>query len=78
MESSADPIPKQSLQYGFRNDAWSAYDELLGELSYFSPSSSSTDDILRPLEKCIAAFEAYFSTAPASDVADARRRIKDI
>ena len=78
MESSADPIPKQSLQYGFRNDAWSAYDELLGELSYFSPSSSSIDDILRPLEKCIAAFEAYFSTVPASDVANARRRIKEI
>uniref|UniRef100_A0A7S0AKT0 Uncharacterized protein n=1 Tax=Minutocellus polymorphus TaxID=265543 RepID=A0A7S0AKT0_9STRA len=79
MESIADPIPKQSLQYGFRNDAWSNYDELLGELSYFSPSSrSSIDDILGPLVKCIAAFEAYFSFAPASDVAHARRRIKEM
>jgi len=77
MESSADPIPKQAIQYGLRNDAWSNYDELLGELSFFSPSSSSSiDDILRPLDNCIAAFEAYLSYAPASDVAEVRRRIK--
>ena len=76
MESSADPIPLQSIQYGLRNDAWTNYDELLSELSFFSPSSSTIDDILKPLDNCIASFEAYFSVAPASDVADARRRVK--
>lgn len=78
MESSADPVPLQSIQYGLRNDAWTNYDELLSELSFFlsSDSSSTIEDILKPLDNCIASFEAYLSYSPAADVADARRRVK--
>ena len=78
MESSTDPIPLQSIQYGLRNDAWTNYDELLSELSFFSPSDSSStiEDILKPLNNCIASFEAYLSYSSAADVADARRRVK--
>lgn len=78
MESSADPVPLQSIQYGLRNDAWANYDELLSELSFFSPSDSSStiEDILKPLNNCIASFEAYLSYSSAADVADARRRVK--
>ena len=77
MESSADPVPLQSIQYGLRNDAWTNYDELLSELSFFlsSDSSSTIEDILKPLDNCIASFEAYLSYSPAADVADARRRV---
>lgn len=78
MESSTGPIPLQSIQYGLRNDAWTNYDELLSEISFFSPSDSSStiEDILKPLDNCIASFEAYLSYSPAADVVDARRRVK--
>ena len=75
MEASEDPVPRQTLQYGLRNDAWTAIDNLFAELSFYLPDSSNVTDILDPLDRAIAAFEAYFSCAPADDVEEARLRV---
>lgn len=75
METINDAVPRQSLQYGLRNDAWAAMDDVFAEISFYLPSSSS-DVILEPLDRAIAAFEAYFSYAPAADVDEARRRLR--
>lgn len=76
MESGDAPVPRQTLQYGLRNDAWAEMDNVFAEISFFLSDSSNLSDILDPLERTIAAFEAYLSYAPAVDVEEARRRIR--
>jgi len=76
IESRDAPVPRQTLQYGLRNDAWAEMDDVFAELSFFVSGSSNLSDILDPLERTIAAFEAYLSYAPAVDVEEARLRIR--
>ena len=50
MEESNE-IPKQVLQYGARNDAWTAFDDVMVELSFAkSDGTSSCNDIIKPLD----------------------------
>lgn len=76
-------VSKQSLQYGARNDAWSAWNDVLSEISYIrkssnifgSASSSSSlyvdstyEDVLEPLTKTLGALDQYLLLAPEEDV----------
>ena len=66
-------IPKQTLQYGFRNDAWAAFDDFLVEVSFAKTdrSSSSYDDISLLLSRVIKAIDNFLQTAPTGDVKEA-------
>lgn len=66
-------IPRQTLQYGARNECWNAFEELIVEVKFaIKDGSSSRDDILGLLTKTIVAFDSYLSIAPKSDVDKAR------
>jgi len=62
----------QTQQYGFRNEAWSAMDDLYVELEYGQRSSDSDAGELAALvQKVMLALDAYLSLAPAADVEQA-------
>ena len=62
-------VPKQTLQYGARNECWNAIEELNVEIKFaLKDGSSSRDHILEPLTKAINSFDAYLSIAPKNDV----------
>ncbi|KAL3804353.1 hypothetical protein HJC23_011281 [Cyclotella cryptica] len=69
----------QTLQYGFRNDAWNAIDDLFTELDFGSRSSGddsiSGKDLGDLIDKALMAFDSYLSFAPESDVTEATRQI---
>lgn len=63
----------QTLQYGARNDAWSAMDDLFVELEYGQRSSDSDAAELAALaQKVMMALDAYLTLAPVTDVEQAR------
>jgi hypothetical protein len=74
---------QQTLQYGFRNDAWTAWNDFLTELEFAvkqtgglsSTRSLNQDamlaDLLEPLNRTIDAVSAYMSLAPEPDVKQA-------
>ncbi|KAL7553483.1 hypothetical protein ACHAWF_016774 [Thalassiosira exigua] len=73
----------QTLQYGFRNDAWSALDDLFVELEYGQRSdandaSSSRGELLALMDKVLIALDSYLSLAPDGDVVEASRRLGQI
>jgi hypothetical protein len=70
-DSIEKDIPKQTLQYGARNDVWNAFEEILVEIK-FSDSSSSINDLLIPLNKAIKSLDVYLSYAPKEDVEKAQ------
>ena len=69
----------QTLQYGFRNDAWNAMEDLFTELDFGSRSSRddsiSGKDLGDLINKVLLAFDSYLSFAPESDVKEATRLI---
>ena len=73
-------IPKQTLQYGARNDVWAALDEVFTELAFSrsSPGSSVCSDVEYPLDKALNALDAYLLLSPPSDVEIAKKRIRRI
>lgn len=66
-ESIEKDIPRQTLQYGARNDVWNEFEELMVELK-FADSSSSVNDIMVPLKQMIGSLNTYLSYAPKEDV----------
>ena len=52
-------MPKQTLQYGLRNDAWTAYDDILVELSFQSDESSKCADVSDAIDKMLKAVDSY-------------------
>eukprot|EP00978_Attheya_sp_CCMP212_P025826 scaffold83948_cov63-Attheya_sp.AAC.2 len=66
-------VPKQTYQYGARNDAWTAYNDVLAELAFCKKEmgASNVEDILQPLNRTVAALDDYLSLAPPSDVKEA-------
>lgn len=66
---------KQTLQYGARNDAWVAWDEVLVEYEFLSDESSSLEDLQKALEKAVKALEAYLSLAPPEDLKQANSMV---
>lgn len=60
-------IPKQTLQYGARNDIWNAFDELMVEIK-FADENSTKQDFELILNKIIQSLDLYLSYAPKEDV----------
>ena len=62
----------QTLQYGARNDAFSAMDEVFVELEYGQRSGdSNAEEVTVLVQKVILALDSYLSLAPAADVEQA-------
>jgi hypothetical protein len=69
-------MPKQTLQYGARNDIWTSFEELLVEIQFADDSSTTTNDILGPLVKVIQTLDVYLSYAPKEDVERANMQLQ--
>jgi hypothetical protein len=69
---------KQTLQYGYRNEAWVSYDEFLSEWKYARTHQGELDvsDLVRPISLTITSIEAYINLAPAGLVIEGRRRLE--
>ena len=74
-DSIEKDIPKQTLQYGARNDVWSSFEELMVEIK-FADSSSSINDLLIPLNKAIKSLDVYLSLAPKEDLDEAQAQLQ--
>ena len=78
--SIEDDLPElQGQQFGLRNEAWVAYQELLDEIEYYGPSGpdeenfgTATTDLLALTDKALSVFESYLSLAPPSQVEAAK------
>ena len=76
-----DVNTKQLKQYGSRNDAWAAIDDLFVELEFGQKAKdddntlSSKGELIALSDKVSAALDAYLSLAPVSDVKEALTRI---
>ena len=72
----------QLKQYGSRNDAWMAIDDLFVELEFGQKAKdddntlSSRGELIALVDKVSAALDAYLSLAPVSDVKEALTRIQ--
>ncbi len=66
-ESIEKDIPKQTLQYGARNDVWTSFDELLLEIK-FADGETSMKEILLPLNTTLKNIDTYLNLAPKEDV----------
>lgn len=70
----------QTMQYGARNEVWTAMDDLLVELEYGAKSDGDgdeKDELLSLIGTVLKAMNSYLSLAPAADVAEAFRRITE-
>ncbi len=76
-DSIEKDIPRQTLQYGARNDVWNEFEELMVELK-FADSSSSLNDIMMPLKQMIGSLNTYLSYAPKEDVEKAEFQLMKI
>jgi hypothetical protein len=68
------------MQYGARNEVWTAMDDLLVELEYGAKSDGDgdeKDELLSLIGTVLKAMNSYLSLAPAADVAEAFRRITE-
>ncbi len=73
----------QTMQYGARNDAWTAVDNLFVELEFNISNEgkermddmSNREDLLMFASKALGAISDYLHFAPEADVAEARSRI---
>jgi len=76
-----DVNTKQLKQYGSRNDAWAAIDDLFVELEFGQKAKdddntlSSKGELISLIDKVRAALDSYLSLAPVSDVKEALTRI---
>jgi hypothetical protein len=66
-------VPKQTLQYGARNDAWSAFDDLSVELRFARKDGSTANDIAEPLDRVTKALNAYLTLVPSRDLEQGRK-----
>lgn len=67
---------RQTLQYGARNEAWIAWQELQVELEFAAKYPDDVSDVNKYLDKMIAAVDAYLQLAPPDDVQQAIKNIK--
>lgn len=68
----------QTLQYGFRNEAWSAIDDVFTELEFGAKSSESDvndKDLGVLISKALVAFDSYLSYAPEIDLSEASEQV---
>lgn len=80
-ENGSDNV--QTMQYGARNEAWTAVDDLFVELEFNISNEgkeriddmSNWEDLLMLTSEAIRAFDDYLRLAPGTDVIEARSRI---
>ena len=78
--SLEDDLPvKQTLQYGARNDAWVAWEEVLSEYDFAQRQQQKGDewdeeDVFKPLHRVLQALDAYLSLAPNEDLQEAQKQ----
>ena len=71
----------QTLQYGLRNDAWTAMDDLYVELEFGQGSKgddgtlSNKGELSALISKVLKTLDSYLSLAPVADVEDAIRQL---
>ena len=66
-------LPRQALQYGARNECWTAIEELFSEIEFaMKEKSSSLNDISDPLSRALVSFDAYLKIAPTDDLEKAK------
>eukprot|EP00578_Thalassiosira_sp_NH16_P011324 CAMPEP_0181113938 /NCGR_PEP_ID=MMETSP1071-20121207/20612_1 /TAXON_ID=35127 /ORGANISM="Thalassiosira sp., Strain NH16" /LENGTH=268 /DNA_ID=CAMNT_0023198005 /DNA_START=77 /DNA_END=884 /DNA_ORIENTATION=+ len=71
----------QTLQYGLRNDAWTAMDDLYVELEFGQGSKgddgtlSNKGELSALMSKVLKTLDSYLSLAPVADVEDAIRQL---
>lgn len=80
-------IPRQTLQYGARNEVWNAFDDFMAEVQYSlgnvendggsttTTTKISRDDLLIPLNQALSALDAYLKLVPINDLAMAKERM---
>ena len=66
-------VPKQTLQYGARNDAWTAFDDLVLEMQFARKEGSTAHDISEILDRILRALNSYLSLVPSLDLVEARQ-----
>lgn len=83
-QSIEDDLPvKQTMQYGARNDAWVAWEEVIIEYDFavkeLQKNGDEVDwdkaDIQKPLQRTLQALDAYLSLAPSEDLQEATKRL---
>ena len=80
IETPNDPNETmQTLQFGYRNDAWIAYRELLEEIEYAKKSgdgdgddSPLVSDVLELVDKTVEALDNYLALAPTNTLQEAQ------
>ena len=67
----------QTLQYGARNDAWAAMDDLFVELEFgrWGGGESTNADLGNLIDKSLSTLDSYLTLAPVADVEEAMRRL---
>ncbi len=77
-EDDTDSI--QTLQYGFRNDAWAAMDDLFVEVEFYRDKSKGNDipldgrgELINLIDKVLASVDSYLRLMPVADLDEARR-----
>lgn len=77
-EDDTDSI--QTLQYGFRNDAWAAMDDLFVEVEFYRDKSKGNDipldgrgELINLIDKVLASVDSYLRLVPVADLDKARR-----
>lgn len=75
IESSSDEFNnvKQTLQYGARNDAWTAMEDVYATLQY---ATADIADLKESIQSAIAAMDKYLALAPAEQLAEAQKQIQ--
>ncbi|KAL3769118.1 hypothetical protein ACHAW5_008937 [Stephanodiscus triporus] len=70
----------QTLQYGFRNDAWAAMDDLFVEVEFYRDKSKGNDvslegkaELIDLIDKVLTSVDSYLRLAPIADLDMARR-----
>lgn len=64
----------QTMQYGFRNEAWTAVDDVFTELEFGAKGSADSvdaKDLHDLIGRALMAFDSYLSLAPEADVREA-------
>lgn len=73
----------QTLQYGFRNDAWAAMDDLFVEVEFSRDKSMANDEpldnkeeLIDLIDKVLASVNSYLRLAPVADLDEAMRGLR--
>jgi hypothetical protein len=73
----------QTLQYGFRNDAWEAMDDFFVEVEFYRDKSKGNDipldgkgELINLIDKALTSVDSYLGLAPAADLDEVRQEFR--